>query len=170
MKEKNKKNWSIALLIILVIILVIITLKVVYNNIHKNKENEQNNELSIGEFESTIDMNDTTNSEIREDGMKVNTSNQISKGIQFNDLHIKNIQIESTGDMAIFNAVVENNLEKDIEGYIIYITFLKKDGTVIDRVETLFPDIPNGETGFITATTPKDIATAYDIKIERQVQ
>ena len=93
-----------------------------------------------------------------------------SKGIQFNDLHIKNIQIESTGDMAIFNAVVENNLEKDIEGYIIYITFLKKDGTVIDRVETLFPDIPNGETGFITATTPKDIATAYDIKIERQVQ
>ena len=69
MKEKNKKNWSIALLIILVIILVIITLKVVYNNIHKNKENEQNNELSIGEFESTIDMNDTTNSEIREDGI-----------------------------------------------------------------------------------------------------
>ena len=44
-----------------------------------------------------------------------------------------------------------------------------KDGTEIDRVETLFPAIPAGETGYISATTPKDIATADDIKIERQM-
>ncbi len=44
------------------------------------------------------------------------------------------------------------------------------EGNTIDRVETFFPDIPNGETGYITATTPKDIATAYEITIERDMR
>ena len=114
-------------------------------------------------------MTNLENSQIREDGMKINTSSKIAEGIEFNDLLIKDITIESSGDMAVFNASVENNLGKDIEGYIIYLTFLDSNGEVIDKVETYFPDIPDGETGYISATTTKDIATADDIKIERQM-
>ena len=162
--KKGKKKIIILVSIIILIIAVIIAVNI-YNNSQEIIE-ENNYEGTVGEFESKIDITDTTNSEINEVGMKVNKSSKIAEDREFNGALIKDISIESTGDIAVFNAQVENNLEKDIEGYIIYISFLKKDGTVIDKVETFFPDIVSGETGIITATTPKDIATAYDIKIE----
>ncbi len=163
----NKKHLIIALSILIVLIIAIVIVVLVINK--QEKEDEINNELEIGNFETQIDMTNLENSQIREDGMKINTSSKIAEGIEFNDLLIKDITIESSGDMAVFNASVENNLGKDIEGYIIYLTFLDSNGEVIDKVETYFPDIPDGETGYISATTPKDIATADDIKIERQM-
>ena len=163
----NKKHLIIALSILIVLIIAIVIVVLVINK--QEKEDEINNELEIGKFETEIDMTNLENSQIREDGMKINTSSKIAEGIEFNDLLIKDITIESSGDMAVFNASVENNLGKDIEGYIIYLTFLDSNGEVIDKVETFFPDIPDGETGYISATTPKDIATADDIKIERQM-
>ena len=163
----NKKHLIIALSILIVLIIAIVIVVLVINK--QEKEDEINNELEIGNFETQIDMTNLENSQIREDGMKINTSSKIAEGIEFNDLLIKDITIESSGDMAVFNASVENTLGKDIEGYIIYITFLDSNGEEIDRVETFFPDIPDGETGYISATTPKDIATADDIKIERQM-
>lgn len=163
----NKKHLIIALSILIVLIIAIVIVVLVINK--QEKEDEINNELEIGNFETQIDMTNLENSQIREDGMKINTSSKIAEGIEFNDLLIKDITIESSGDMAVFNASVENNLGKDIEGYIIYLTFLDSNGEVIDKVETFFPDIPDGETGYISATTPKDIATADDIKIERQM-
>lgn len=165
----NKRNLIIAICTIIVLIIaIIVVIKVV--NKDKKDENKINNELEIGDFETEIDMTNLENSQIREDGMKINTSSKIAEGIEFNDMLIENITIESSGDMAVFNASVENNLGKDIEGYIIYLTFLDSNGEEIDKVETFFPDIPNGETGYISATTPKDIATAEDIKIERQMR
>lgn len=164
----NKRNLIIAICTIIVLIIAIIVVIKVINK-DKKEENEINNELEIGDFETEIDMTNLENSQIREDGMKINTSSKIAEGIEFNDVLIKDITIESSGDMAVFNASVENTLGKDIEGYIIYLTFLDNNGEVIDKVETFFPDIPDGETGYISATTPKDIATAKDIKIERQM-
>ena len=166
-KRKINKRMIIIVAIVLVVIAIIIATVVLLNKNKEEQSPEVNNEIEVGQFVSEIDMTDTTNSEIREDGMKINTSSKIAEGIEFNDVFIKDIKIESTGDMATFNATVENNLGKDLEGYIIYLNFLDSEGNTIDRVETFFPDIPNGETGYITATTPKDIATAYDITIER---
>lgn len=122
-KEINKKKIIILISVILVIIAVVIAIKIGFKK-QGEKVADNNYEGTVGEFESEIDITDTENSEIREDGMKINTSSKISEEREFN-------------------------------------------GTVIDKVETFFPDIPDGETGLITATTPKDIATAYDIKIEK---
>lgn len=169
-KRKINKKMIIIVAIVLVVIAIIIATIILLNKKKEEQNPEVNNEIEVGQFVSEIDMTDTTNSEIREDGMKINTSSKIAEGIEFNDVFIKDIKIESTGDMATFNATVENNLGKDLEGYIIYLNFLDSEGNTIDRVETFFPDIPNGETGYITATTPKDIATAYEITIERDMR
>ena len=167
MKKVNKK---LIFLIIILLIIISILATILINKINKNmKNNYLDIEPSISSEKSEIDMSNLTNSEIAEDGLKVNKSSKIEQGIEFNDVLIKDITIESSGDMAVFNASVENTLGKDIEGYIIYLTFLDNNGEVIDKVETFFPDIPDGETGYISATTPKDIATADDIKIERQM-
>ena len=90
--------------------------------------------------------------------------------VEYNGLMLTDIQIESTGDMASFNASVTNDLGKDIEGHLIYLNFLREDGTVIDKVETYFPEIIDGETGYISATTPKDIATAYSLNITEKIE
>lgn len=169
-KLKNNKKMAIIIVIVVILIAIIVATIFILNQDNDEQSSEVNNEIEVGQFVSEIDMTDTSNSEIREDGMKINTSSKIAEGIEFNDVFIKDIKIESTGDMATFNATVENNLGKDIEGYIIYLNFLDSDGNTIDRVETFFPDIPNGETGYITATTPKDIATAYDLTIERDMR
>ena len=168
-KKINKKS-IIILSIILLIVIIAITLFFVLRNRNKEKEEIKMPEGESPEFVTEIDMTDTENSEIREDGLKINTSEKIAKGIEFNDFKIEDITIESSGDMAVFNAKVENPYDKDIEEYIIYITFLRKDGSEIAKVETLFPAIPAGETGYISATTPKDIATAYEITIERDMR
>ena len=168
--KKINKKIIVSLIIILVAVMLAITLFLVFKNKDKGNEEIEMPEGENPEFVTEIDMTDTENSEIREDGLKINTSEKIAEGIEFNDFKIEDITIESSGDMAVFNAKVENPYEKEIEEYIIYITFLRKDGTEIDRVETLFPAIPAGETGYISATTPKDIATAYEIKIERDMR
>lgn len=165
----NKKNIIIFSIILLIIIVIIATI-IILNKDKQETEEENNEQIEVEEYESEIDITNTENSEIREDGMKVNTSSKIAEGIEFNDVFIKDITIESSGDMAVFNATVENNLGKDIEEYIIYITFWNSDGEEIETVETLFPSIPDGETGFISASTPKDIATAYEITIERDTK
>ena len=107
----NKKHLIIALSILIVLIIAIVIVVLVINK--QEKEDEINNELEIGNFETQIDMTNLENSQIREDGMKINTSSKIAEGIEFNDLLIKDITIESSGDMAVFNASVENNLGKD---------------------------------------------------------
>jgi len=168
MKKLDKKK--IAILIAIIAIIAVIVAIVIVKTKKKEKPNDINRNIEVGEFKTEIDMTDTENSEIREDGMKINTSNKIAEGIEFNDVKLQDIKIESSGDMAVFNAMVKNDLGKDIEGYIIYLTFLNKDGEVIDKVETFFPDIPKDGTGYISATTPKDIATAYEIQIERDMR
>ena len=171
MKKINKNQRKKIVLIVVVIVIIIAIVIATKTRKNNNKKHPQvYNDSGMLQFESEIDMSDTSNSEIREDGMKINTSEKIKNGIEFNDVLIKDITIESTGDMAVFNASVENNLEKDLEECIIYLIFLDNKGKEIAKVETLFPNIPNGETGYISATTPKDIATAYDIKVEQKVE
>lgn len=168
-EQLDKKKIFIAIISIIVIVTFVIFVVAILKNSKRDNKTTRDGDLAIGDFESTIDMSDTSNSEIRDDGFKVNTSDRLAKGIEFNNLLLKDIRIESSGDMASFSAQVDNNLGKDLESIIIYLTFLKKDGTVIDKVETLFPDIPDGETNYITATCPNDIATAYDMKVEMKV-
>ena len=167
MKKINQKKIIICVIALLLIIGIIVAIVSKFNKDENEGNQNVGNNKEFVDFETEIDMTNTANSKIREDGMKINTSPKISKGIEFNDVLLENIRIESSGDMANFSAEVKNDIKDELEGYIIYITFLRKDGSEIATVETYFPDIPFGETGIITATTPKDIATAYDIKIER---
>ena len=91
--------------------------------------------------------------------------NGTNKELTYSELLSK---IEAGENISIFNAKVENTLDKDLDGYLVYIIFLDENGNEIDKVETSFPKIEKGKTGYITATSTKDIATAYDIKIERK--
>ena len=167
MKIKNKK--LLLLLVVIVIIIVSIALIIIFRN-KQNKDNKDyfNMEPSVSQEKSEIDMNNLTNSKIAEDGLKVNTSEKIFNGIEFNDLKITNIKIEASEGVSIFNAKVENTLNKDLKGYLIYLIFLDENSNEIARIETSFTDITKGNVGYITATTKKDIAIAYELKIERK--
>ena len=166
MKIKNKKIlFAIILFVIVIIILTIIFLKYIKKD---NKEDYFNLEPSVSSAESEIDMSNLTNSEIDKDGLKINNSPKIKEGIMFNDLQIKDIKIEAGESISIFNAKVENTLNKDLKSYLIDLVFLDENGNEIAKVETTFPELKQGKTGYITATSTKDIATAYEVKIERK--
>ena len=166
MKIKNKKIlFAIILFIIVIIISTIIFLKYIKKD---NKEDYFNLEPSVSSAESEIDMSNLTNSEIDKDGLKINNSPKIKEGIMFNDLQIKDIKIEAGESISIFNAKVENTLNKDLKSYLIDLVFLDENGNEIAKVETTFPELKQGKTGYITATSTKDIATAYELKIERK--
>ena len=166
MKIKNKKIlFAIILFVIVIIILTIIFLKYIKKD---NKEDYFNLEPRVSSAESEIDMSNLTNSEIDKDGLKINNSPKIKEGIMFNDLQIKDIKIEAGENISIFNAKVENTLNKDLKSYLIDLVFLDENGNEIAKVETTFPELKQGKTGYITATSTKDIATAYELKIERK--
>ena len=166
MKIKNKKIlFAIILFIIVIIISTIIFLKYIKKD---NKEDYFNLEPSVSSAESEIDMSNLTNSEIDKDGLKINNSPKIKEGLWFNDFQIKDIKIEAGESISIFNAKVENTLNKDLKSYLIDLVFLDENGNEIAKVETTFPELKQGKTGYITATSTKDIATAYELKIERK--
>lgn len=166
LKKINKK--LIVLILILLITIIVLTIILLKNKKDKLENNYLDIKPSISSEKSEIDMDNLTNSEMAKDGLKVNKSSKIQEGIEFNDLKIKDIKIEAGKNISIFNAKIDNTLDKDLNGYLIDVIFLDESGNEIDRVETTFPEIKKGKTGYITATTTKDIATAYDIKIERK--
>ena len=168
MKMNNKKKILIILLAVIVLIAIVVA--IVLSNTNKKEENIEQaaKEIEFDYSDSQVDMNNTENAEVK-DGLKRATSEKLKEEKMYNDIRIIEAEITATKNRASFIAKVKSDLDKPVEGEIIYVVFLKKDGTELTKLETFFPDLePNGEAE-ITVSTNEDIANAYDYYIEREL-
>lgn len=162
------KSWEKIGIVMLYAVIVIALVIVITLSIANKKEEEPQKELveqiEFDYSDSQVDMNNTENAEVK-DGLKTATSEKLKEEKMYNDIRITEAEITATKNRANFIAKVKSDLDKPIEGEIIYVVFLRKDGSELTRLETFFPDLePNGE-GEITASTNEDIANAYDYYI-----
>lgn len=169
-KEKNKKDLKKIKKNILIILLVIIVLiiGIIFINKKRNiKENEQTiTQEETNEFNvNLIDMNNTENAEIK-DGIKENNSQKLLAEREVQELQITDIRLKAENGISNFTATVKNNTGKDYPGGEIIIKFINKDGSPYAELEAYMPDVKNGGTNTIDASTTADIANAYDYTIE----
>lgn len=166
---KNKKIIILLSLFAVIVIAIIIAI-LIKPSTDKKEEQDEVKEVEQIEFDysdSQVDMNNTENAEVK-DGLKIATSERLKEEKMYNDIRIIEAEITATKNRANFIAKVKSDLEKPVQGEIIYVVFLNKDGSELTKLETLFPDLePNGE-GTITASTNEDIANAYDYEIRRK--
>ena len=166
----TKVNKKMRTIMISIGIIIIVTITVIAIILVKH-EKEPETEIEIPDIfdysDSQVDMNNTENAEIK-DGLKRATSEKLQEEKLYNDIKIVRAEITATKNRASFIADVKNEWEKEIQGEIINVIFLKKDGSVIATIETYFPDLEAKGEGQITLSTNEDIANAYDYKIERK--
>lgn len=168
-KSKNKKNSRKYIVIIIAIILIIAIGAILINikNKNSNNKNEQSNTQDETNTTSLIDMNNTENAEIKEN-IKENNSKKLLEDKQYEKLQITDIRLKAENGMSNFTATVKNNTGKDYAGGLIKIKFINKDGSSYAELGAYMPDIKNGGTNTIDASTTADIANAYDFTIEMQ--
>lgn len=165
--NNKKKILIIVLALTLTVVIAIVAAIVLLNRKEENIE-QPTEEIEFDYSDSQVDMNNTENAEVK-DGLKIATSEKLKEEKMYNDIRIIEAEITATKNRASFIAKVKSDLDKPIQGEIIYVVFLKKDGTELTRLETFFPDLePNGDAE-ITASTNEDIANAYDYYIERKL-
>ena len=175
-KSKKRTNRPLILLIIVAIIAVGVTywLKVIKDN-NDAKQNNNNSGTSTTQEEQAevpeqeegvlIDMNNTTNAKV-ENGEKVNTSSELYTEKTFQGMAIKDINLKTENYISTFTATVENNSGADYAGGKITIVFTNQDGSEYYKLNTILPQIKNGETNEISAQTTADIINAYNFSIE----
>lgn len=165
--KKVRKNNNI---MIIIIVLMVIILGIIFVSI-KIKNNKQNNEQNNTQEETDefnlnlIDMNNTENAEIK-DGIKENNSQKLLAEREVQELQITDIRLKAENGISNFTATVKNNSGKDYPGGEIIIKFINKDGSPYAELEAYMPDVKNGGTNTIDASTTADIANAYDYTIE----
>lgn len=173
MKSKNEnkkvlKKTKTTIIIIALIMIVVIMGIIFINKRLKSKNNEQINIQEENEFNvSLIDMNNTENADIK-DGIKENNSQKLLENKEIQGLQIADIRLKAENGISNFTATVKNNTGKDYEGAEITIKFINKDGSFYAELQAYMPDIKNGETNTINASTTADIVNAYDYTIVMQ--
>lgn len=161
MKKNKQKNIICLVLIILLIVIMVVGI-MIYKN--KNKKQEQQQETEQDRL-SLIDMNNTENAKV-ENGVKENTSENISKDRKIGNLSVTNIRLVAQDGVTAFTATVKNDSNQDFAGGIIKILFTNKDGSNYAELEAYIPEIIAGGTNSINAGTTADIANAYDFTME----
>lgn len=166
-KSKKKVTAIISLLIIIILIIVgVVVIKKIKTSKSKNKENTaEYTEKSSEDATDLIDMNNTDNSEI-EEGVKKNTSKEISKDRNLDGMLITDIKLNAQDGLSHLTATVKNNTSKKFDGGVAKITFKNQDGSLYAELEVYIPEINAGENNAIDASTISDITNAYDFSIE----
>ena len=162
----NKKGIIAIILLILVILLIVSGITRAITNKNKFNDNQPvSKEEKQDEALSLIDMTNTENAKI-ENGVKENTSENISKDRKLGNLSITDIKLVAQDGVTAFTATVKNDSNKNFAGGIVKILFTNKDGSNYAELEASIPEIIAGGTNSINAGTTADIANAYDFTME----
>jgi hypothetical protein len=110
-------------------------------------------------------MNNVENVKI-ENGAKVNNSKKLLEDKTMLGLNLKNIRLAAENGLTSFTADVENTTGSDFTGRAVTIIFKKQDGSEYSRLNGYLPNIPNGKSNQLDASTTADLSNAYDFVIE----
>ena len=147
--NKKSKNKKLAMIIsIVVIVAVVFTLAVIFNT--KPKENIIKEEFAI----------------TYEDGVKINTSEELAKDKQLDSYTITNIKLSNRNNISTLLADVTNN-GNQTEEQIVRIEMLDKNGNIIMELKGTLKALAQGETTQLNVNVSADIVGAYDFRISK---
>ena len=154
------KQIMIVLFIIIALLLVIIIGMSI-----KNKKEGQNLQSPIVGMVEENKIEEFV--EVKSDGTKVNTSNQLSKTKKIDGLEISNIKLTENGNVSQIIADVKNPTSSTLGDFAINITILDKAGNEIAVIGGYIDKVEAGKTVQLNASATVDFANAYDFKVSK---
>lgn len=150
--KKNRKK-----IILLVAIIAIIILTVIIWKAFSKEEVPQ--EPTTNQIEEFVEK--------RENGQKVNTSQQVAQEKIVEELTIKEIKVTSLNNVTTITANVSNNTQTEKKGFYIQITAVNKNGEKIATCEGIIDTIQAGKTVTLNVRATSDFANAYDLQFSK---
>ena len=179
----NKKGVK-RLLIIILLILIVVAIVVVINvrkNKGENNNQTQNTNVNINE-EKKANENESEEETVvvtpskpsiegneyvqEQDGIKINTSNNLKKDKTFGIFTFTDIRIETDDSGSAIIATVSAKSSVKTESKTVNIKILNNKKEVVAELGGYIGQIKPGETITFRAETSTDITNAYDFTIE----
>lgn len=145
----NKKT-KIIVAIVAVVVIIFVVIAVVLT---RNKGN--NTTSNVGE------------SKKEEQVKQVDIAKEFKEERKFEELTITDIQFENSNGGALFMATFKNDTEKASEEKQVNLTFLDKDGSVIESLSTVISSVKPAESIQINISVPVQKENLFDFKIEK---
>lgn len=154
---ENKKT---KLVIIIVTILLIACIGVIcYFQLKNGKNRTNENPLS------TVDIKGTENVKVNSDGVKENTSSELKKEQNLDEIKIKDTRIRYENGISILEAEITNDTEEDIEEVgVIKINIKDAEGNIVRVISTHVMELQKGETKTISASVISDMVNATSVE------
>ena len=151
MKDKKISKIEKIVITIIICILIIVVIVGIIINI-KNR--------SLKKIVEEFDI-------IYEDGVKINTSEELAKTKVVDNLELTNIILSYTDGISTLLGNLTNKGAKKTEETSLNIEMLDKEENVIAQITTTVRALNPGETAQLNANINADIAGAYNFRISK---
>ena len=151
MKDKKISKIEKIVITIIICILIIVVIAGIIINI-KNR--------SLKKIVEEFDI-------IYEDGVKINTSEELAKTKVVDNLELTNIILSYTDGISTLLGNLTNKGAKKTEETSLNIEMLDKEENVIAQITTTVRALNPGETAQLNANINADIAGAYNFRISK---
>lgn len=149
MSKKQKRLLIIGIAIIVVILIIMLV------NSKKTKQPQNN----------IVNKNTEEYTQQNEDGNKVNTSEALKQPRNELEYYIKNITLQTQETQTILKLDIQNLKSTTLNGKLVDIVFVNKDGVEESRMALYIREIKQGETITTQATVQGDFTNVYNFKL-----
>ena len=155
----SKKKMLIVIAIIIVLVIIVVVSILMSNGVN-NSNNMSNVTSNLDKYEKYV--------QTLEDGSKINVSNKLLETKEYEGLEISNTSLEWKNGVTVLVADVINKGSTTKEQQKIYVVLEDKDKNEIANLSGIIDKVESGKKVQINITTTKDVANAYDFRIEER--
>ena len=152
------------LMVVLTIIIILLIVIIVGASGKKENKVDLEQKPEVGEIEENKAEEFV---EVKIDGTKVNTSNELSKTKTIEGLEISNIRLTENGNVSQLIADVKNPTNKTLGDFAVNIIIIDKTGKELAKIGGYIDKVEAGETVQLNSSVTVDVANAYDFKISK---
>ena len=166
------KKINIVLIFLIIIMLIFIVIKIMNQEVITKKEiigtNENEQQLQY-EVEREFKYGEKSNySEFKEDGTRVNKSEEMKKEQQLEDgVIVKDFNLEYKSGYTSVYGTVTNNSSEVKGGYYVQLVLINDEGKEVNSFTAYLNKIEPSQEGIIATSIPGDIADSYKFEVRR---
>lgn len=154
--KKNEKRM-IAILVLITVVVAVVW--VVRNRVSKNQTTE--NGIAVAGEQAGV------NSELLEDGTKLNNSNKLEEKKTFEGLELSGFQLTEKDNVSTLLGTVKNTGSSATSSQVLKLTFVDKDGEELATIDALVSELQPGDSTQLNTSATMDLSDAYDFTVSK---
>lgn len=158
--KKNEKRMIAVLVLITVIVAVV---WVVRSRTSKNQVTENGTAVATGEKAGA-------NSEVLDDGTKLNNSNKLGEKKTFEGLELSDFQLTEKDNISTLLGTVKNTGSSASSSRVLVLTFVDKDGKELASIEALVSELQPGDSTQLNTSATMDLSDAYNFTVAAKAE